>query len=196
VTFEEFLNKDAHHPKKDKRKLNLYDYDTEGRQTHYHLKTYDIDGEIEILRGEEEVRYDYIRDNGIYKHFSSTHYDEKGKLEEAYLSITDEEGNAVETTCEYESDIMRKKTVENRVPKRWPHEDPDYGNVTALSRPTDDTVEYFDASGKLEKTEMSEYEYHENNYRSKHTCRTYDPAGNLLSTVVYEYDEAGKLIEK
>ena len=195
VTFEHFGNKDAHDLKKERRSLNVYDYDTEGRQTHHHLKTYDIDGEIEILRDEEEVRYDYIRDNGIYKHFSSTHYDEKGKLEETYLSITDEEGNSVDTTCEYENGIVRKKTVENRVPKRWSYDDVTYGEVTAFSRPTNDTVEYFDASGKLEKTEVNEYEYHETDYRAKHTHRVYDADGTQIETVVYEYDEAGKLIE-
>ena len=112
------------------------------------------------------------------------------------MSIKDEQRNSVDTTCEYENGVMRKKTVENIVPDRWPYEDPIYGNVTALSRPTDDTVEYFDASGKPEKTEVNEYEYHETNYRAKHTRRVYDADGKLLETIVYEYDEAGKLIEK
>lgn len=190
-TIEHFWNKEAHDLKKERRSLNVYDYDTEGRQTHYHLKTYDIDGETEILRGEEEVQYDFVPGNGIYERFSNALYDENGVLEQTNLCIDDEEGNSVVTTCDYENGVVRKKMVENRVTGKWI-----YDKGTAFSRPTDDTVEYFDASGKLEKTEVNEYEYHETNYRAKHTCHTYDPAGNLLETVVYEYDEAGNLIEK
>ena len=190
-TIEHFWNKEAHDLKKERRSLNVYDYDTEGRQTHYHLKTYDIDGETEILRGEEETHYDFVKGNGIYERFSNALYDESGKLEQTNLSIEDEEGNYVVTTCDYENGVVRKKTVENNVRQKWI-----FDKGTAFSRPTDDKVEYFTASGEIEKTEVNEYEYHENNYRSKHTCRLYDADGKLIETIVYEYDEAGQLIEK
>lgn len=191
-TIERFYDKTVYELEKDRRSVNVYEYNADGAMTRAHLRSYDIDGQTEILRREEETLYDSL----LSKRLSNTYYDENGELEKTFVSIKDEQRNSVDTTCEYENGVLRKKTVENIVPERWPYEDPIYGNVTALSRPTDDTVEYFDASGKPEKTEVNEYEYHETNYRAKHTRRVYDADGKLLETIVYEYDEAGKLIEK
>ena len=190
-TIERFYDKTVYELEKDRRSVNVYEYNADGAMTRAHLRSYDIDGQTEILRREEETLYDSLWS----KRLSNTYYDENGELEKTFVSVNDGQGNSVDTTCEYENGVMRKKTVKNIVPKRWPYEDPIYGNVTALSRPTDDTVEYFDASGKLEKTEVNEYEYHETNYRAKHTRRVYDADGTLIETIVHEYDEAGKLIE-
>ena len=191
---ERFFDKKIHKLDKDKITVDVTEYTKYIGQdvpTRTHSKTYEVDGEAKILRNERTDEYDYVDGNNIKQRRTIIYYNERGELERTVLIIEDESLNSSTTDCYYENSVMRKKIVENNVFKRW-----HYDTVTAIPRPTDDTVEYFDASGKLEKTEVNEYEYHETDYRAKHTHRVYDADGTQIETVVYEYDEAGKLIEK
>ena len=190
---ERFFDKKIHKLDKDKITVDVTEYTKYIGQdvpTRTHSKTYEVDGEAKILRNERTDEYDYVDGNNIKQRKTIIYYNERGELERTVLIIEDESLNSSTTDCYYENSVMRKKIVENNVFKRW-----HYDTVTAIPRPTDDTVEYFDASGKLEKTEVNEYEYHETDYRAKHTHRVYNADGTQIETVVYEYDEAGKLIE-
>ena len=170
--------------------------------THYNEEGVETRVEdLRFLNGEpffvDVLTYDLVEGNGIryvnettnYEIYNLHHYDKNVKtvFVKTYSDIV-----AGWTTVkrEYSDDVL---IYEHDVAYELGWEQIDETSST-LGREVSGEYKYYGANGVLERREVCEYEYHENNYRSRKAVKVYDASGALLREYEERYDEKGQLI--
>lgn len=171
---------------------SVIEYDGDGNKTWLYEDRY-INGEP-FFDGTFE--YDMVPGNGIWLTETSNYYESYNlqkydrEIRKKVVIVYDEKLEKHTRVYEYVGEVLSYESYETYESDGVYVEDGGY----QIRREKYGEYKYYDAEGRLERSEVIDYEYHETDYIAKKSIKVYDASGALTRSYVESYDEKGILI--